>query len=191
MASIRHWALIAGFTCGAAFWLAACGSDDETPAEAASDQTAPGQSDSERSEAARGRAIEELEADLEVGENGEIRYSGETETGDPFVAQLGGDVEIPAAIYDEIPPYPEATPFSAMEAGEGMTMVTFESTDGASDIYEFYKKQLVDSGWLIENDLTVSDARVLRASRADRRVVLNIESIDGATRFGFVLSSAE
>ena len=194
MTSIRRWLLIAGTVCGAAFWLVACGSGDEASPEA------PPEAPSEVPAASgtkdpRAKALEKLgpehRANFEESKEGEIRYSGKTESGDPFVAQLGGDIEIPENFFEEISAYPEAVPFSMMDAGGGVTMVTLDSTDDASEIYEFYKTNLADSGWTLENDLTVSGGRILRALKDGRRTVVHIQDSDGGTRIGFMMSDAE
>jgi hypothetical protein len=199
MASIRYWVLVTGFICGAAFWLTACGGGDDATPEATPEATpaepAPAPAASSRTDAAREKALAELgpehRGDFEGSKDGEIRYSGETEDGAPFTAQLGGDVVVPEGFFDEIPSYPEGVPFSMMEAGDGMSMVTLDSKDDASNIYEFYKAHLDESGWVLENDLTVAGGRIMRAIRGDRRAVLHIQGIDGGTRIGYMLTAVE
>lgn len=194
MTSKRNWALVVGLTCSAVFWLVACGGDDEVVPEAttapAVEETSPARLDS-----AREKALSELgpehRANFEEGEDGAIRYSGETEDGAPFVAQLGGDVDVPEGFFDDIPLYPDAVPFSMMEAGEGMTMVTVDSEDDASNIYEFYKTRLEESGWVLENDMNISGGRVMRALKNGQRAVLHIQNTDGGTRVGFMMGGDE
>jgi len=207
MQSIRHWVRTAGITLGVAswiavssLWLAACGGDEkpaseETPEPAAAAEdpdSAPTQSrlDEER-EKALAKLGPEHRANFEGSTDDEIRYTGETEDGAPFIAQMGGDVQIPEGFFDEIPPYPNGVPFSMMEAGDDMAMVSIDSTDAAPDIYEFYRAKLTADGWVFETDVTLATGRVVRAARADRRAVLHFQEIDGGTRIGFMLTDAE
>jgi hypothetical protein len=186
MTSIRHWALVAGFTCGAAFWLIACGGDDETAAPDAKESAEA------RLDSLREKALSELgpehRAHFEDTENGEIRYSGQTESGEPFIAQMGGEIDVPEGFFDEVPLYPESVPISMMDVGEGMAMVTVETADVSQDVYEYYKAQLQDSGWVVENDITVFGGRILRAIRNGRRATLHIQEAEAGTRVGFILS---
>jgi hypothetical protein len=202
MQPIRHWVRTAGITFGVAgwiaatsLWLAACGGGEEPAAETPEPAAQAPEPSQSRLDAEREKALAKLgaehRANFEGSDDDQIRYTGETEDGAPFVAQMGGDVVVPEGFFDEIPPYPNGVPFAMMEAGDDMATVSIDSTDAPSDIYEFYKTNLTDDGWVFENDVTLANGRVVRAARGDRRAVIHFQEIDGGTRIGFMLTDAE
>jgi hypothetical protein len=178
MVSIHRWAIAAGITGFATCLLTACGGQEESSKDAARQRAV---------ERARAALTPEPPLEIERGEKGEIRYSGETRAGESFEAQLGGDVVLPKSFPQDIPVYPNAVPFSAMEIGGGTSIVSLDSDAKPSEVYEFYKEKLAASGWKLENELTVGGGRVLTAVKGDRKAVLNIEGTEDGTRFGFML----
>jgi len=180
MTSLERWAITAVVTCMATCLLAACGGQEE-PTESTLAEKTPLE-----------KAMEQLPPDqmpvIERGEDGAIRNSGKTETGEFFKAQLGGDVAMPETFPDDLPVYPNAVPFSAMETGGGTAIVSLESEAAPVAIYEFYKEQLPASGWTLEGELNIGEDRVLSGIKAGRKVVIHIEVTEDGTRIGFVLS---
>jgi len=177
---------------GSAFWLSACGGGDESEQEASPDTSAitePAEKQS-RSDMEREKALAKLDAEHSASFEGStddtIRYAGKTQEGADFVAQMGTDVEIPEHFFDELPQYPNSVPFSVMVAGEGLQLVSVDSTDDAPVIYEFYKSKLDDEEWVIENDMTLATGRVLRAAKDGRHTVVQVQEIDGGTRIGIM-----
>jgi hypothetical protein len=124
---------------------------------------------------------------VERGESGEIRYEGQTRTGEKYVAQLGGKVAVPSNFPDDLPLYPDAVPFSAMETGGGTAILSLDTDKQAPVVYGFYKEQLPASGWEIESELNVGGQRVLTATKGDRKAVIQIESTTRGARIGFLL----
>ena len=180
MISIQRWAIAAG-AIGLTVSLAACGGKEEAP-EGAEEAT---------SKAALAKALSELPPEqrpkIERGESGEIRYEGQTESGEKFMAQLGGEVILPATFPKDLPLYPNAVPFSAMETGGGASFLSLNSDAQAPDVYKFYKEKLPASGWTIENEVNLGGQRVLTAVKGDRKAVVNIESTTKGARIGFML----
>ena len=176
MVSIQRRAIATGVTVLAAFFLVACGGDETPPKEAVT-RKGPAPPPDPRPQ-------------IERGEDGEIRYAGETNTGESFRAQLGGDVELPEVFPKDIPIFPNAVLFSAMETGGGTAMVSLDSEAQPAAIYEFYKQKLEGAAWRIENELNVGGGRVLTALKGDRKVVLNIERTEKGSRFGFMVGPA-
>lgn len=117
----------------------------------------------------------------------EIRYSGETPKGTKFTAQLGGIVELPANLPEDLPLYPNAVPYSAMEAAD-TALVTIDSEDGAAEIYEFYLRKLPVSGWTIQNELNLGAQRVVTAVKDNRKVVFQIDKTERGTRIAIAVS---
>jgi hypothetical protein len=175
MISIQRWAIAIGAIGLTALCFAACGGREETPEQSAREKALDALPPEQRPE-------------IERGESGEIRYEGETETGEKFMAQLGGAVTFPPNFPGDIPLFPDAVPFSALESDDGFTIVGWNSDKQAPEVYEFYKEQLSASGWTIEQDLNVGGQRVLTVVKGERKAVLDIESTEKGARFGFVLT---
>ena len=180
MISIQRWAIAAGAV-GLTVLLAACGGKEEVPGNA---DEAPSKAALEK---ARSELPPEQQPKIERGESGEIRYEGQTESGEKFAAQLGGDVTLPANFPKDLPLYPDAVPFAAMETGGGTTIVSLDSDKRAPEVYRFYKEQLPASGWKIENEVNVGGQRVLTTIKGDRKAVVQIESTEKGARIGFML----
>jgi hypothetical protein len=176
MVSIQHWAITAGVAVLAAFFLVACGGEETPPKETAT-RKGPAPPPDPRPQ-------------IERGEDGEIRYTGETSTGESFRAQLGGDVELPEVFPKDIPIFPNAVLFSAMETGGGTAIVSLDSETPPPAIYDFYKQKLEGAGWRIENDVNLGGGQVLTVIQGDRKVVLNIEPTETGSRFGFMVGPA-
>jgi hypothetical protein len=177
MVSIQRRAIVAGVSILAAFFLVACGGGEEPPPKQAVTRKGP-----ETPPDPRPR--------IERGDDGEIRYSGETNTGESFKAQLGGEVELPAAFPKDIPIFPDAVLFSAMETGGGTAIVSLDSEAQPPAIYDFYKQKLEGAAWRIENEAKLGGGRVVTATKGDRKVVLNIERTEKGSRFGFMVGPA-
>jgi hypothetical protein len=174
MISIQRWAIAVGAIGFTALCFGACGGEEEAPEQAALEKALDALPPEQRPK-------------VERGESGEIRYEGQTKTGEKFVAQLGGNVMLPANFPEDLPLYPNAVPFSAMETG-GTTILSLDSDKQAPEVYGFYKEQLPASGWTIENELNVGGQRVLTAIKGDRKAVVQIESTEKGARVGFVVS---
>ena len=174
MISIQHWAITLGAAALTTLCFGGCGDTEDAPDQAALD-----------------KALEALPQEqrptVEHSESGEIRYEGQTGSGEKYVAQLGGNVMLPANFPEDLPLYPDAVPFAAMETGGGTTIVSLDSDKQAPEVYRFYKEQLPASGWKIENEVNVGGQRVLTTIKGDRKAVVQIESTEKGARIGFVL----
>ena len=175
MISIQRWAIAVGAIGLTALCFAACGGKEETPEQSALEK-------------ARGALPPEHQPKVVRDESGEIRYEGTTELGEKYVAQLGGNVTLPANFPKDLPLYPDAVPFAAMETGGGTTILSLDSDKQAPEVYAFYKEKLPASGWTIESELNVGGQRVLTAIKGDRKAVVQIESTEKGTRIAFLLS---
>ena len=171
MISIQRWAIAASVTALTALCLAACGGKEEESAL----------------EKARSALPPAQDPKIVEGESGEIRYEGQTESGEEFKAQIGGDVTLPASFPEDLPTYPNSVPFSAMETGGGTTFLSLDSDEQPPAVYEFYKEKLPASGWRIESELNVAGQRVLTVIKGDREAVVQIESTETGTRVAFML----
>ena len=140
MISIQRCAIALGAIGLTALCISACGRKEEAPKRSAV-----------------GEATEALppeqQAKVVRGANGEIRYEGQTLTGEKYVAQMGGHVTMPASLPADFPLYPGAVPFSAMEIGGGTTIVGLDTQDKAPDVYSFYEDRLPASDWRIDSEL--------------------------------------
>ena len=175
MISIQRWAIAVGAIGLTALCFAACGGKEEAPEQSAMEKALDALPPEQRPK-------------IEHGESGEIRYEGQTESGEKFVAQMGGNVTLPANFPEDVPLYPDAVPFSAMETGGGTTLLSLDTDKPAPKVYEFYKEKLPASGWKIDNELNVGGQRVLTAIKGDRKAVVQIESTEKGARIGFLLS---
>lgn len=186
MISLRRSTIAAGLAWIAVLLLTACGGGDEPAKETAADTAKRDELDS-----AMERAMADIPPDqrptIEQGEDGAFRYSGKTESGESFDAQLGGEVTLPESFPDDLPIYPESVPFSAMETGGGTAMVTVNSEDSEEAIYAYYQEKLPAAGWQIENEVNVGGGRVLNATKGDQRAVVHIQNVDDGTRVGFMV----
>ena len=160
-------ALLVGFT----FTVAACGGDD--------DEKAPGLAE-QKPAAAESKA--QPPSAVEPDTEDEIRYTGETESGDTFKAQFGGDVSLPSEFGSDMPAYPGSVIHSAMETTSGTAIVALESDASAEEIIDFYRDQLSGNGWSIESVNNVGRGVYLDATKGKRRVVVNAETLDRGTR---------
>lgn len=174
MISIQRWAIAAGATVLTALCLVACDDKEDAPAESALEKARPALPPAQRPE-------------IVPGEKGEIRYEGQTQSGDEFKAQIGGEVTLPATFPEDFPLYPNAVPFSAMETGGGSTFVSLDSDAQPPDVYRFYKEKLPASGWTIESELNVAGQRVLTVTKGDLEVLVQIEGTETGARIAFVL----
>jgi len=175
MISIQRRVIAAGAIGLAALFVGACGGEKETPNRSSLEKALDALPPEERPK-------------IERGESGEIRYEGQTQSGERYVAQLGGHVTMPASFPADLPLYPGAVPFSAMETGGGTTIVSLDSEDQAPQVAGFYEDRLPASGWKIEDDLSLGGKRVLTASKGDLKVVVQIEGIEKGSRIAFLLS---
>jgi hypothetical protein len=174
MISIQRWAIAVGVIGFIALCFGACGGKEDEPGQSAVDR-------------ALAALPPEQQPKIEHGESGEIRYEGQTPTGEKYVAQLGGNVTLPSNFPEDLPLYPDAVPFSAMETGGGTTILSLDTDKQAPEVYGFYKEKLPASGWTIENELNVGGQRVLTAIKGDRKAVIQIESTEKGARIGFML----
>ena len=155
-----------------AFAVVACGGGDDDKKAPELEERKPAASQSEPSPPMT----------AEPGDNDEIRYSGETESGETFKAQIGGDVSLPTDFGDDLPAYPGAVAQSAMETTGGMAIAALESDASADDIIDFYRGRLSGNGWSIESVNDFGRGRLLAATKDDRRVMVNAEKMDRGTR---------
>lgn len=187
MTPIRHWILAAVIAGLVAPWVAACGGADDEPSAPTVPPPAP--APKETSKLPNARPPQPPAGHLERFPDGAVRYTGTTEDGEKFSAQLGGDVTVPEALTNQVPLYPGAVPFSVMEAAVTI-MITLDSPDDAAKIYDFYTQRLPEAGWNIENDLNVAGQRVLTAVRSDKKIVLQIDGMSEGSRIAIVLADA-
>jgi hypothetical protein len=178
MFEFRNWT-VAAMAIGLAFSVAACGGDDEEeqksdPVKSTTAPVKPG-----------------VPLNLEPGEQGEIRYSGETEAGDTFKAQLGGDVTLPDEFGGDLPAYPGAVAQSAMETTGGTAIAALESDASASEIVDFYRDQLSSNGWKVEGVSDLGRGRLLTATKGDRRVMVNTEDMDKGARITLTIRTGD
>jgi hypothetical protein len=164
MVKFQSWAA-AALVIGFAITIAACGGDDEAPKPA----TRPSKP--------------EPPLTVESSGEGEIRYSGETESGDEFKAQIGGDVSLPVDFGSDLPAYPGAVTQSAIETTGGTAIAALESDASADDIIDFYRDHLGGNGWSIESVDDLGRGTLLTATKGEHRVMVNAESMDQGARF--------
>jgi hypothetical protein len=162
----------AALVIGCAFAVAACGSDDDNMTPKL-----------EERKAAAGQSKPERRLTLEPSGDGEIRYTGETESGDTFKAQIGGDVPLPSDFGSDLPAYPGAMIQSAIETTGGTAVAALESDASADDIIDFYRDRLSSNGWSIESANDLGRGRLLTATKDERQVMVNAEDMDRGARF--------
>ena len=114
-------------------------------------------------------------------ESDEIRYSGQTEEGETFFAQLGGDVRLPDSVPDDLPRYPGAVPFSALDVG-GSAIVTLDSPDDPGTVHAYYAEKLPAAGWNVENNLALEGRWVVSATKGGTEAVIRFERTPTGTR---------
>lgn len=165
MVKFQSWAA-AALVVGFAIIIAACGGDDANTPKPATRPSKP-----------------EPPLTVEPSGEGEIRYSGETESGDAFKAQIGGAVSLPVDFGSDLPAYPGAVTQSAIETTGGTAIAALESDADADDIIDFYRDHLDGKGWSIEGVDDLGRGQLLTATKGERRVMVNVESMDQGARF--------
>jgi hypothetical protein len=177
MLKLESWT-VAVLVIGFALAVTACGGDDDpkTP------EIEKGKPPATTSKPGRPMTVE-------PSEEGEIRYSGEMESGDKFKAQMGGEVSLPTDFGSDLPAYPGSVPQSAIETTAGLAIAALESDASADDIIDFYRDQLSGNGWSIEGVNDIGRGRLLTATKDGRRVMVNAESMDQGTRFSLSLGT--
>jgi len=175
-----HRSSFAGVTLGlVVLCSAACGGKDEPAGTAETPGTKAATQPAEAPETAQ----------TEAGEPGKVRYSGETESGEKFEAQIGGDVKLPGNLPAGFPIYPTAVPFAAMELA-GSAIVSFDSQDQASTVYQFYTAKLPDAGWKIDNEINMGGQRLIKASKGDQEAEIRVEATEGGARISCMVQPA-
>jgi hypothetical protein len=175
MMSIERCAIALGVTALAALCLVACGRKEETPKRSTMEEAA--------------QALPpEQQLTVEHDANGEVRYKGQTLTGEKYVGQMGGHVTIPASFPADFPLYPGGVPFAAMEIDDGTTILTLDAPDRAPEVYGFYEDHLPASGWRIDSELNVGGKRVLTAIKGKLKAEIQIEGTEKGARILFQLN---
>jgi hypothetical protein len=177
MLKLKSW-VVAALVIGLALAVAACGGDDDTKAP---------EVEKEKPSATASKPARPLTVDS--SNEGEIRYSGETESGDKFKAQLGGEVSLPADFGSDLPAYPGSVPQSAIETTGGTAIAALESDASVDDIIDFYRDRLSGNGWSIEGVNDLGRSRLLTATKDGRRVMVNADRMDQGTRFSLSLGT--
>jgi len=170
MVEFRNW-VTAAMAIGLALSVAACGGDGEEATEL------------EQPKAPAIPVVREAPLRVDPAGEGEIRYSGETESGDTFKAQIGGDVTLPAEFGSDLPAFPDAVAQSAIETTGGTAIAAFESDADADDIVDFYREQLSAQGWSVEGVSDLGRGSLVTATKDGRRVMVNVEGMDEGSRF--------
>jgi hypothetical protein len=177
MLKLESWT-VAVPVIGLALAIAACGGDDDTKTPEIEKGKPP---------AATSKPARPLTVD--PSDEGEIRYSGETESGDEFKAQIGGDVSLPVDFGNDLPAYPGSVPQSAIETTGGVAIAALESDASAEEIIDFYRDRLNGNGWSIEGVSDLARGRLLTATKDGRRVMVNTENMDQGVRFTLSLGT--
>jgi hypothetical protein len=178
MVKFRSWAAVA-LAIALAFAVTACGGDEEEKAPKLATK-----------KPAAARAAPQLPMKVDPGPTeGAIRYSGETESGDEFKAQIGGEVSLPSEFGSDLPAYPGAVAQSAIETTAGIAIAALESDASADDIIDFYREQLSNNGWSIEGTSDLGRGSLLTATKGERRAMVNAEDMDEGTRFTLSLGA--
>jgi hypothetical protein len=179
MNPIQRWMMLALMTAsviGLSVSLTACGGDEE--GDGGETAGTPG---------AKPAQPAKMIPDVVRGEQGEIRYSGKTQDGESFDAQIGGDVTLPSALSGEVPPYPGSVATSAMEIDGGAAIAALDTKDSSDKVIAFYREKLVAGGWTIDDELSVGRGTVFTAKKGDRKVVVSVENTDEGSRYSLML----
>lgn len=125
------------------------------------------------------RTVETEEGSVTVTEEDEgVRMEATGREGERIESRFGGDVEI-EDFPDDLPLYPGARATASVSAEGKGDMVTLETGDGPSEIFEFYREQLRDQGWKIEGETTFGGQHMLAAAKQDRRASVVITGSEG------------
>lgn len=140
----------------------------------------------ETAEEAIERAAERegLEADVDIQDE-EVAISGETEEGEEFEFQSGGD--LPEGFPGDFPVFPDARlvgGFRGLEGGEESFLVTWETDADVEEVADFYEDGLAESGWQVVNSGTFS-------TDGETTAFLEIQGEDSATTGGVTITNAE
>lgn len=114
-------------------------------------------------------------------DDGEFRMRGQTEGGESFGVEFGGDVEAPE-LPDDVPLYPGVTPKGHLAASGKGTIATFETGDATGDVHAFYRRVLPRHGWELETSANLGDQRVVSAVKGERRVSVAITGRGGESQ---------
>lgn len=132
-----------------------------------------------------------LSVDKKDAAGNPVAFSGTDPSGKSFEASIGEDVTIPASFPDDVPTFPTATPLASMSAaGEG-AMVTFKSSDGQEEIYDFYQGELSANGWSIDSEKSFGGQRSLDATKDSRKVTVSITGTQGDSRISVIVTGVD
>ena len=118
----------------------------------------------------------------------EVTWSGETEKGDHYEAQIGGEVEVPNDFPSDIPLYPESTPMATLDAGDHGSILALQTSVEPEEVFEFYRNELPNQGWAIENEAAFGDQYVLGVTKGERSANVTIAVGGGTTRVAIALT---
>ncbi len=95
----------------------------------------------------------------------------------------GSDLELPDNFPKDVPVYPKAKVTVALTAPGGGVMASFESSDDAQAVIDFYKEQLVAKGWTLDNEIERSRMVQIDSSSGGRRLTTTVARSGPTTKF--------
>ncbi len=98
---------------------------------------------------------------------------------------------IPAAYPSELPDYPGAKQVAAYDGGEQVTMIVWETPDGAAEVVEFLKSQYGAAGWTVEASWVLGDDGMVMANKDDRALIATFRKGESVNRIGVVLTQLQ
>ena len=119
----------------------------------------------------------------------EVTWSGETEEGEVYEAQIGGEVEVPNDFPSDIPLYPASTPMASLDAGDHGRVLALTTSEAPEDVFEFYRTELPKQGWSIENEAAFGEQYVLGVAKETRTASVTIAVGGGQTRVAIALTA--
>lgn len=102
--------------------------------------------------------------------------AAETPYGKRVSSTQTGDSQAPAGLPDDLPLYAHAIPISSMASQSGGTIVNLRSTDGAEQIFVWYRDELPKHGWVLEKQSGAGGQRLVIARKPGRKASVLISA---------------
>ena len=130
-------------------------------------------------------ALEDTDTPI-TGSLGELRWEyNVTRLSDDIAIELPEACAQQQAVRDDIPLPPNAN--NQMQVGN---MISFDINDSAANIADFFKKQMADKGWKLDEESQYGDSYQLTFTREGREASISISTVDKKTTVIIMISSS-
>ena len=102
-----------------------------------------------------------------------------------------GAKTIPDNFPKDVPVYSPAQVRMTQVVDENRGVISLSTSDEIEKVTAFYKKELVEQGWTIKNEMTMGAMSLIQAEKGKRNVNLTVNKKDGETTVSLVVGAKE